>query len=134
MIDLEYLKRSKEEIKQMIALFGNFSESSFSNMLFHMQKSMLFMADALAGRHVDLLTEYSVIREKTQALFGSEFFENYFLINNLMQKKIRMLSHDKIIVTGKNSYNLDKQYFKELASTIIKYYNTIYLRVENNGF
>jgi hypothetical protein len=133
MIDLEYLKLSKEEIKKFIEIFKLLSEKNFYNLITHMEKSMLFMADALAGRHIDLLTEYAFIKEKLYPYFGNDFFETYFLLNNLSKKKIKFLTSSKIIITGKKSYNLDKDYFKELAKTIIKYFNLIYSRVENNG-
>ena len=133
MIDLEYLKRSKEEIKKFSQLFENFNEKTFNNLIMHMQKSMLFMADSLVGRHVDLLTEYNYIKEKIYPFFGNDFFETYFLLNNLSKKKIKFLTSNKIIVSGKKSYKLDKDYFKELAKTIITYFNIIYSRVENNG-
>lgn len=133
MIDLEYLKRSKEEIKHFIELYKNFNEKNFNNLLIHMQKSMLFMADSLVGRHVDLLTEYNFIKEKLYPFFGNDFFETYFLLNNLSKKNIKFLTIDKILVTGKNTYKLDKDYFKDLAKTIIKYFNIIYSRVEDNG-
>jgi hypothetical protein len=132
MIELDYLKRSKEEIKKFIEFFKYFGERNFFSILIHMQKSMLFMADSLAGRHADLLMEYAYIKEKIYPFFGNDFFETYFLLNNLSQKKIKFLANDRIIVTGKKPYNLDKDYFKDLAKTIIGYFNTIYSRVENN--
>jgi hypothetical protein len=133
MIELEYLKRSKEEIKGFINIFNSLGEKNFYNFLNHMQKAMLFMADSLAGRHIDLLTEYPFIKEKIYPYFGSDFFETYFLLNNLAQKKIKFISNDKIIIIGKKSYNLDKAYFNELSKTIINYFNEIYSRAENNG-
>ncbi|MFA5303779.1 MAG: hypothetical protein WC393_04570 [Candidatus Nanoarchaeia archaeon] len=133
MIDLDYLKRSKEEIKNFIELFRFLNEKTFNNLIIHMQKSMLFMVDSLAGRHVDLLTEYAYVKEKTYPYFGNEFFETYFLLSSINKKNIKFLTNEKIIVTGKKPYKLDTEYFKELAKTIINYFNIIYSRVENNG-
>ncbi|MFA5333782.1 MAG: hypothetical protein WC376_04775 [Candidatus Nanoarchaeia archaeon] len=133
MIDLDYLKRSKEEIKNFIEIFRSLNEKTFNNLIIHMQKSMLFMADSLAGRHVDLITEYAYVKEKTYPYFGNEFFETYFLLSSINKKNIKFLTNEKIIITGKKPYKLDKEYFKELAKTIINYFNIIYSRVENNG-
>jgi hypothetical protein len=132
MIELEYLKRSKEEIGEFVELFNSFGEKTFYSIINHMQKSMLFMADSLAGRHIDLLTEYPFIKEKIFPFFGNSFFETYFLLNNMANKEIKILSNDRIIVTGKQPYNLNKDYFKELAAINIGYFNALYSRVENN--
>ncbi len=134
MIDIEYLKLGKEEIKKLMELMENFNERNFSNILYCMEKSMLFMIDSIMGRHSDLLTEYSEIKEKIGHYLSQDFFETYYIVSGLSKKKAKFIGNNNIIITGKKPYNLDLNYFKELSKKIISYFNTLYSRVEENGF
>ncbi len=134
MIDAEYLKLGKEEIKKFMELMENFNERNFSNILHRMEKSMLFMVDSIMGRHSDLLTEYSEIKEKIGHYLSQDFFETYYIISGLSKKNAKFIGNNNIIITGKKPYNLDLKYFNELSKKIVAYFNTLYSRVEENGF
>ncbi len=134
MIEAEYLMHGKDEIKEFMELMKNFNEKNFSNILNRMEKSMLFMVDAIMGRHSDLLTEYSEIKEKAGHYFGHDFFETYYAVSGLAKKKAKFVGSNNIIITGKKPYNLDFKYFSDLSKKIVAYFNTLYSRVEENGF
>jgi hypothetical protein len=134
MIDPEYLKLGKEEIKSFMELMDNFNENNFSNILNRMEKALLFMIDSIMGKHSDLLTEYSEIKEKVGHYFGQDFFETYYAVSGLAKKKAKFVGNSNIIIIGKKPYNLDLKYFNELSHKIVKYFNTLYSRVEDNGF
>lgn len=132
MIDLLYLKLSKEELLKAIHLYNNLSQENIYNMLIYIQRSMLFLIDSAHNRHVDIFFELHFLKSKAEKIFGNDFFENYFLITKLLRKDIKFLSKNKIIISGKSSNNTDSLFFKELLSKSINYFNKLYEAVENN--
>ncbi|MDD2678944.1 MAG: hypothetical protein PHT91_02295 [Candidatus Nanoarchaeia archaeon] len=132
MQDFDYLKRSKEEISKCLNLFNSLNEKNASSLLFHMKNSMLYIVDFVAQKHVDLLTELGEIRGKLSEVFGSDFFETYFLIDNLSKKELKFMGKNNILVKGKSSLKLEKEYLRGLLSKIISYFNNIYSKVEES--
>lgn len=133
-MNIEYLERGKEEIDLANTILKQINDKNVVSLIDHLVKSMGFISDFLNNRHVEFETELAVIKEFMDENMGKEFLEMYFYLLSLKKKDFRVLNSSQIIISGRNTENVDKNFFKNLTKKVIAFFNNAYELAEQGVF